>query len=354
MFSLTVLPKDTFVQHIADRMACGLAIILRSSFYLFKTPDEWKFLGDIFDVLSYFPAARGLIFDGIASTIEAAVPQTTSKKLDDYEAKLREKPTLSVPGAIALQRNLFKYVYGVYQKDLSLSVPAMLCLEKVYKHLIKMLMILQKNDKTRDPSTPLDSVPDKDLWQRAAVAFYSVCSSTDPDSSKLGWECFQRHVLLTEVSQIADEKWIAMLNLIIQKQPPIEADVARVNTFSVFGEVMIRILPSMTQREKNWKTLTEQTKRFAILADENIRHGRQGGVKPMFEFTVQTLTYLSNEMVSPDFGGEKRYCAWASESLLTVLERAGAAGGAVKNKALTQKATNGAVQDGASAQNAKK
>jgi hypothetical protein len=354
LFSLSVLPKDTFVQHIADRMACGLAIIVRSSFYLFKTPDEWKFLGDTFDVLSYFPAARGLVFDGIASTIEAAVPQASSKDLDEYETKLREKPTLSVPGATALQRNLFKYVYGVYQKDFALSVPAMLCLEKLYKHLVKMLMILQRNDMARDPSTPLDSIPDKDLWQRAAVAFYSVCCSTDPESSKLGWECFQRHVLTTDVSQIADEKWIAILNLIIQKQPPIEADVARMNTFSVFGEVMILILPSMTQREKNWKTLTEQTKRFAILANENIQHGRQGEGKPIFDYTVQTLTYLSNEMASPNFGGEKRYCAWASETLLTVLERAGAAGGAVKNKALTQKATNGAAQDEASDQNAKK
>jgi hypothetical protein len=323
-------------------MACGLAIILRSSFYFFKTPEEWKFIGDTFDVLANFEGARGLVFDGIASTVEFAVPQTTNGDLDEYEATLREKHTISIPGCSTLQRNLFKYIYGSYENDFSLAVPAMLCLEKTYKHMVQLILILQKKDKTRDPDAPFSSVPDKELWNRAAVAFYSVCRSNDPDASKHGWECFQRHVLTTEVSQIPDEKWILILNLMIDKQPDLTAEVARVNTFSVLGQVIIRVMPSLTHRKENWKVLTEITNKVAALAEENLRYGRQGSVKPMFEYTLQTVTYLSNQMLTDEFGGEKRYSKWASDTLLKVLESVGAGGGSDANKALTQK---GALQN---------
>ena len=348
LYLVALLPQDSFVKFVSDRMACGLAIIVRSSYYYFKGQDEWKFLGDTFDDLSNFELARGLVFDGIASTIEYAIPPNPTKDLDAYEAKLKEKPALSIPACNALQRNLFKYIYGAYHKDFSLCVPAMLCLEKVYRHLSLMLLILKKNDKARDPSAPVGTVPDVDLWHRVAVALYSVCGSLDVEASKHGWECFQRVVLSTVVDDVPDEKWIAFLTLISSKYPPVTAEVSRVNTFSVFGQLMIRVLPSLTQRQKNWKPLTDITKNFAVLADENLRDGRS--IKALFEYTLQTVTFLSNKMASPDFAGDKRYSAWASETLLTVLEKNGAGGGASKNKALTKKGkgggANGAVENG--------
>ena len=227
-------------------------LVHRSAFYHFKTPDEWKFFGDSFDVLATFKVARSLVFDGIGSTIEFAVPQVLSEDLVAYEGKLREKPSLSLTGSSTLQRNLFKFVYGAYQNDYSLAVPAMLCLEKTYKHMVKLIKLLQRNEMQAngeeydEADAAPDKVPDKELWQRIAVAFYSVCRSIDPEVSKLGWECYQRHVATVDITSIPDEKWIFVLNLMINKQPPISAESARVNTFSILGQVLVRTLPALT------------------------------------------------------------------------------------------------------------
>merc|ERR1712029_398966 len=47
---LSSLP-DVFLSHVADRTACGMAIIWRSSFFLFKSSKDLKFIEDIFKTL---------------------------------------------------------------------------------------------------------------------------------------------------------------------------------------------------------------------------------------------------------------------------------------------------------------
>jgi len=322
--------------YISDRMACGLAIILRSSFFLFQSQDEWKCIGDLFDMLAIYTAARGLVFDGIASTVEFAVPsEAEGGSLKVYSKLLKEKPTLSVVACTTLQRVLFKYIYGAYSGDVSLANPAMACVEKTYKHTVKINQIqhVTKNG----GATPPRLVPDEELWYRVAIAFYSVCKSDDPDASKVGWEYFQRHVMSTETEDVEDEKWVTILQLMVSKQPSLDADVSRVHAFSILGQIIVKVLPSLTQRKSNWKVLTEFTKDVAALAETNLRYGRKGGVKPLFQYTLQTVTFLSNHMASPSFGGEKRYSTWASETFLGVLEKVGAAGGSTKNVALTKK-----------------
>ena len=76
---------------------------------------------------------------------------------------------------------------------------------------------------------------------------------------------------------------------------------------------------------------------MAGLAEDNLRHGRRGSVSPLFEKTVQTVTYLSNHMQTDDFKGDKEFGAWASEILSAELEKVGAAGATLKNQAAVQK-----------------
>ena len=338
LISFAALPKAKFICHVADRIACGLAIIVQSSFAYFRTPEDWKFIGNMFDTLAYYPTARGLVFDGIASTIEAAIPdpvteETHPEALRKFEAQLNSKPALSLPAATEFQKNLFKFMYAAYQKDFSLQAPSILCLEKVLGHYARMQMVLQLDDHSR--AAPPDSVPDKEMWQRFAVGLFNAMGSYDPETSQTAYDCFQRIILTTEVEQIADDKWLALLKVVSNKQAPIEYDETRVHTFATYGEVLLYVTPVLTQEKENWKPLTEFTKQFAIMADENLRKGR--GSKALFEKTISTVTTMSNVLGSREFQGDRRYSKWASDSLFTVLEKNGAGGGSSKNVALTQK-----------------
>jgi len=261
---------------------------------------------------------RTLTFDGIASTIEYAVPQLETDDLEAYEEKLKEKPTLSLQASAAMQRILFKYVYGTYQRDFSYAIPAMICLEKTYKHMVQLILIRRSNE---DPDADLDSVPDTDLWQRVAIALYSVCKSPEADVSKQGMESCQRHLTSIFMEEIPDDKWIAVLRAMTTKPPPVNADRSRMNTFSLLGQMMIRLFPIMTVREDNWKVLTEITKNVVIIADENMQSSREG--RPLFDFTGKIVANLVHQMASPNFGGEKRYCIWASETFAKCLDKNG-------------------------------
>lgn len=304
-------------------MACGLAIILRSSYNLFKAPDDWRFTGDIFDILAMYRIARGLTFDGIASTIEFAVPDLQTEDLEEYEAKLKEKPTLSLMGSASLQRVLFKLAHGTYEGDQTLAVPAMVCIEKTYKHMVQLTLIKQNNE---DPDADLESVPDKEVWYKVALALYSVCCSPDHEVSKQGFEACQRHFLGIFMEEVPDEKWMGVLKTMTTKQPPISSPLSRINTYSLLGQMMVRLFPIMSVREVNWKDLTEITKNAIVISDENMQNSYKG--EPLFNYTVKIVANIYTEMASPNFGGEKRYCAWASDTFKKALEK----NGAVKNK----------------------
>ena len=133
-------------------MACGLAIILRASFHYFETPNEWTFMGDTLDMLANYHAARGFVFDGIASTVEYSLPsppddvgnndhltsesastltfEQTVKSEDRENRQVQEQedveqpPPLSKDACTALTKILIRFVLGYYQNDLSLSLPA--------------------------------------------------------------------------------------------------------------------------------------------------------------------------------------------------------------------------------------
>jgi hypothetical protein len=311
------------MSYIADRMACGLAIILRGSFQLYKSPDDWRFTGDIFDILAMYKTARGLTFDGIASTIEFAIPDLQTEDLEVYETAVKDKATLSPLATAQLQRVLVKLAQGTYENDSTLAVPALVCLEKTYKHIVMLSLIKQNHE---DPDADLESVPDKEVWYKVALALYSVCCSPDHEVSKQGFEACQRHLIGTFMEEVPDENWIGVLKEMTSKQPPISSPLSRINTFSLLGQMMVRLFPIMSVREKNWKDLTEVTKDAIIIADENMLNSYKG--EPLFNYTVKIVANIYTQMASPDFGGEKRYCSWASDAFKKALAK----NGAVKQK----------------------
>jgi hypothetical protein len=152
---------------------------------------------------------------------------------------------------------------------------------------------------------------------------YAVCRSSDPEASRHGLDCFRRIILRTQIDQIPDEKWIAILYLMVNKQPPLVAEVSRGNTFTILGHLLARVLPTLTHRENLREDLVDIITQLAALTEENLRQSRRGAASPLFEKTLQTATYLSNHMISDEWGGERRISTWASETLLSELEKVG-------------------------------
>ena len=99
----------------------------------------------------------------------------------------------------------------------------------------------------------------------------------------------------------------------------------------------MRVAPALSKREENRDDLQDLIHQLANLAQENFRHGRRGRVSPLFEKTVQTVTYLSNHMQTDDWKGDSEFGKWAGEVLLSELEKVGAAGAALKNQAAVSK-----------------
>lgn len=278
-------------------------------------------MGDTLDTLANYSSSRVFVFDGIASTVEYSLPNSDPDSLHDLseEASLDgDRPKMSKDACVSLSRILTRFVLGFYQNDSTLTVPAMLCLEKVYRHKVNLL--LQEQETDLSTTNPWSMVPDKEFWQNVAVALYSVCRSPDTGASSEGLECYRRIILRTSVDQIPEEKWIAIMYLMANKQPPMAAEVSRGNTFSVLGHLLVRVLPSISYNEENREDLEDLVIQYASLAEENLRQNRRG---KLFEKTVHTLTYISNHMLSDDWKGEKEFSVWASEIILKELERAG-------------------------------
>jgi hypothetical protein len=342
---MMILPKE-FIIEVADRMACGLAIILRSSYHFFVSHNEWGFMGDTLDMLAHHSKACVFVFDGIASTVEYALPQ--ADVLEDVKDNGRgrdtefydngvdddgERPALSEEACNALSRILIRFVIQFYKNGVNLPVPAMLCLEKLYRY--KCELLLKKDQGEEKQGGEVDAVmmaPDKDYWQNVAVAIYSACRSTEPEISRHASECFQRMIISASVEQIPDHKWIAVLYLMVNKQPPLIAVSSRANTFRIIGQLLAHVLPALSRNEENRDDLVDVINSTAHLAEENLRQGRKGYVTPLFEKTLQTVTYLSNHMMTDEWNGEPEFSAWASETLLTELEKVGAAGASLKNQ----------------------
>ena len=334
---MMTLPR-AFIHQLADRMACGMAIILRSSYHHFETPNEWAFMGDTLDMLANFASSRMFVFDGIASTVEYVSP------MGEVESVSEERPGLSKEACSSLSKILIRFVLGFYQHDKSFTVPAIHCLEKVYRYKVDLLLdeasAFRDGDSHAGDShagsvaTELIShaVPDRELWQNVAVAVYSVCRSPEVEASNQGTECYDRIIVQTPVDEIPDEKWIAILYLMANKQPPPSAVTSRANTLTLLAQILTNVLPKLSQNPENKDDLSDLMGQVSSLIQENLRAGRRGSVSPLFETTRETATALSNTLLSDDWSGESEFGTWAGEAILAELERVGAAGATLKNQ----------------------
>lgn len=335
---LLKLPTN-FTRCVSDRMSCGMAIFVSQKFPLFESDEDWVFVGDMLDRLAHFGAGRGFVFDGVANAVESQMVPSSQK--GDAKAEL------SYEGSVVLSRLLIRFIFGRFENDMSLVVPAMMCLENLYRHMV----VMKRSDDSDSTSSSseddsaeekIEDVPDKELWQNVAVAFYSVCRSEDPDVSRQGSDCFQRFVMSTDVQSLPAEKWISMLFLIVDKQPPVEAHETRINTFAILCKVLLMTLGLLSKQKSNWDDLNDVISQTADVADENLQEGRKGSVSPLFQSTLQAVTFLSNHLVSDEFDGDKEYGQWACDTLLAELEKVGAMGGTVYNvEATTRRVTNG-------------
>jgi hypothetical protein len=190
----------------------------------------------------------------------------------------------------------------------------------------------------------VSNAPDPELWQNVAVAIYSVCRSPDPEASTIATKCFRRLVVRTDIHQIECSVWVTMLYLMVHKQPTAISEVSRANTFSVLGQLMLRIVPSLSHRAEYREDMEEFILQFAALAEENIQsslssnhschnrehnehsHHRRGvatvTTSIMLDKTVQTLTYICNHILSDGWNGDREFSVWMNEILLTPLEMA--------------------------------
>jgi brefeldin A-resistance guanine nucleotide exchange factor 1 len=321
---LMTLPPN-FTRFVSDRIACGMAIFLSCKFQLLETDEDWEFITNLLDMLAYFGPGRGFVFDGIANTVESQmmVPEHGE-----------EKQVLTLEGAQMLTKPLLKFVFGTYQNDISLSIPGMMCLENLYRHIA----LLNSNDGSENAISANGEimVHDQVLWQNVAVAFYAVCRNADPSTSMQGTDCFQRFIASTPIGSLPDEKWIVLLHLICQKQPPVTTEVARVNCTTLLCKILLMSIAHLSQNEEYWEDLTDIVNQMAVLVGENLRMGRRGNVSPLFESTLQSVTFLCNHMVSDNFTGHEEYGNWVSDTLLSELEKVGASGGSSKNLAATK------------------
>ena len=113
---MMTLPNH-FLIEISDRLACGLAIILRTHYFYFDSANGWNFIGETLDQLANYQAARVFVFDGIASTVEFALPQIQPSDEEGGEGnaqpQLTERPPpLSMDACNALNRILIRFILG--------------------------------------------------------------------------------------------------------------------------------------------------------------------------------------------------------------------------------------------------
>ena len=323
------LPPN-FTRYVSDRMACGMAIFLSQKFSIVETTTEWSFIGDMLDQLAFFGPGRGFVFDGIANTVESQLAPS-SQSGDD-------RNLLPLEGAKVLAKVLLKFIFGTYQNDMSLCVPAMLCMENLYRHTILLTRSeseVEKDDDS-DHNLILVDVPDEELWKNIAIAYYSVCRQPDALMSRQGADCFQRFIASTKMSSLPDDTWLTLLHLIVLKQPPVSTEDARVNCCSILAKVLLMCIAHLSGDRDNWEDLSDIVNQMVVLVGENLREGRRGTVSPLFESTLQSITFLSNHMVSEEFTGDAEYGIWVSETLLSELEKVGAGGGSIRQVAATR------------------
>jgi len=320
-----------FLCHVCDRLACGMAIILLCSYSHLKEVDEWVIVGDLLDCCAQYESGREFTFNGIASCIEDALPSpyVDGKLTKTCDTATALTITITYEGASMLARLLLKFVFGSYSGDLSLSISAIPCLEKVYWYLHFMTTEIVADDNNGGKM-----IPDEDLWRSICSALYSIGLCDTPNSAVYAMDCLERLVVSTSIATVSDAGWLGLLENITSKQPHISLKAPRIRAFHLLCRTLLSVLPYLVNREDNCGALTEIVGLVAGHACENLCHGR---ISLLFESTIEALTNTINVMTTKEFVGDSDFLNGLTETLFKELEKVGGVGGLTQMVAFTTK-----------------
>ena len=311
-----------FTHHIADRLGCGIAIILRGTYLQFETAEEWNVVKNLLDTSAKYKSGRVFVFDGIASCIENSIPNGS-----EFDSSRRKEDTeMSTHCATSFVELLCKFASGAYENDMSLSLPAMFCLEKVYNYLCHG--VTRKMNPQEEKKETYS--PDHKLWENSLEAYVSVSISTEAHTAKKGVESLQRFLLSTKIESIPGESWLKVLDLLSSQLPPVELVPVRTKYFDLLTRMILIHVPLLCKEKQKQDQLTTIIHRVAASISENLSVGRQGTVSTLFESTVQLVTNLSNVLLLPEFVAEEKFNEWAGNTLFEELEKVGAGGGSAR------------------------
>lgn len=321
---LNELPSE-FTRHIADRLGCGIAIILRGMYLQFSSPDEWTLVNSLLDVAATYQMGRGFVFDGIASCVENSIPNI-SEFGAIFNSGVDEELLMSTQCASILAKLLCKFASGTYENDLSYSLPAMFCLEKVYYYLCYRVATFSNEEEKKVEGY----VPDQKLWNSVLEAIFHVSCSSDANIAQKGVESLHHFLLTTKIESIPSKSWLGALDLLSSKQPDVTFEILRMKSFGLLVRMILIHVPYLCRDEENLDQLTQVINRTAALIAENLGASRQGKVSTLFESTVQQVTNLSNVMLMPEFASEQNFSQWAGNVLFEELEKVGAGGASAR------------------------
>jgi len=302
---------DFLMRQIADRVACGVAIILRGSYATLKSEAEWLLMRRLLDIAK-FDSGRKIMFDGIASCIEF-----------ELNANSDAQYGLGPVGQKLFLDVLEEFVAGAYNGDTSLRIPAMNFMQALFYSFG-----LSENEI---------------MWQKVAFSFYEASLSPHSETAKHAIECLQKLIFTTEVDAISETMWLTLYSEIIISRPPsLTRTKVRTSCLIILSRSLLITMPKLIKESKeNWETMADIIAGVASMVRENIS-GRHDGI--LFESTVQHVTNMANVMALPEYDRGLGFSQWAADLLVSELEKVGAAGGIVR-RAGNGKEINVVVKD---------
>ena len=310
-----------FSKELANRLGCGMAIILQDISTELDHQSDWNVIDVILEQIAQCESGRQFVFDGIASFIDSHLPE-------DQEHHGKEKKKLSYHGASLYARILLKFVFGSYDGDMIFCTAALPRLGLVYWYIYDITTIGHN-------VTTFRSVPDEDLWLSTCSAFYSLSFVENSAASIRALDTLEKLTISTIVTEVTDASWLALMETLTTKQPPIHFEVNRIKAFRILSTLVLVVLPELEKREENWAALTDIAHLIADHGGESLRAGRNGSVSELFESTVETMTNTTNVLTILQSEGNAPLISSIVEIFTEALERVGATGGLTQMVAAT-------------------
>lgn len=315
---LSQLPLS-FVGEVTDRLACGTAIILRVSYHHLVKDSEWELLGDLLDKSACYAKSWRFVLDGIASFIEQYIRSSSPGVAQEIC-----RSAVPLKGVTVLVDILLNFISGKYPSQ-SVLTDEVLCLESL------CTFAMLGNDSSGCPISLSTSMLPVEVWERVVFALYNAFAVSENDSSRQAMESLQRITLTVQVDSVSQGTWVALLDLVMAKQPPVDDIDRRMRATDFLGKALLMTIPEISKKKDSWENLEALVSKSAAFISKNLKNSR---VSVLFESTVQVATNLSNVFL---FLGESEtdrgeFLVWAGEQLLLELENFGAAGGSIRTK----------------------